>query len=193
MPHRLEVTLKPELFDAEGDSLRVKAERYFGIKIESVRTIRVLTIDCPLSFEKLEKIRGELFTNPVTQTSSYSPLASDFDWLLWVGFKPGVMDTEGATAREAMEDLLGPCFSQKDAVYTSKLFQIKAPSLTFEQAGRIAHELLANDIIQRWKVFSVQDWWTRKGESVSRYQRLYWITNPNFMKYLLQRTGTSPW
>ncbi len=112
MPYRLEISLKPELFDAEGASVRTKARRYFGIELESVRAISVLTIDADLSAEQLERIRTEIFTNPVTQVSSYSPLAGDFDWALWVGYRPGVMDTAGATAVEAVEDLLGIRFRQ---------------------------------------------------------------------------------
>ena len=45
MPHRLEITLKPELIDAEGETLRRKAMDYFGIAVESVRTVVVITID----------------------------------------------------------------------------------------------------------------------------------------------------
>ena len=89
MAHRLEVALKPGLFDAEGDSVRVKAKRYFGIEIDSVRTIHVLTIDADLSPEQLEQIRTDVFTNPVTQVSSYKPLAGEFDWALWVGYQAG--------------------------------------------------------------------------------------------------------
>ena len=39
MPYRIEIALKEELFDAEGEALRLKAKAYFGINLEKVRTI----------------------------------------------------------------------------------------------------------------------------------------------------------
>jgi len=52
MPYRLEIALRPELFDAEGDGIRRKANHYFGIEIDRVRSIQVITIDANLSYEK---------------------------------------------------------------------------------------------------------------------------------------------
>ena len=78
MPHRLEVTLKPELFDAEGETLRRKAWDYFGIQLDTVRTVSIITIDADLSPEQLEIVRREVFTNPVTQVSAYDPLPVAF-------------------------------------------------------------------------------------------------------------------
>ena len=100
MPARLEVTLKPELFDAEGAAICRKANDYFGFNIKSVRTVNILTIDTDLTKEQLEAIQKEIFTNPVTEISSYKPLDIDFDWLLWVGYRPGVRDNPGSTAEE---------------------------------------------------------------------------------------------
>ena len=75
--------------------------------MRDIRVIRVLTFDASLDDAAMESIRTEIFTNPVTEDSSYAPIARDFDWLIWIGFRPGVRDTAGSTAKEAMEDLLG--------------------------------------------------------------------------------------
>ena len=158
MPARLEITLKPDLFDAEGDAVCRKANDYFGLNLESVRTVSILTIDIDLSWNQLEAVRTEIFTNPVTQISSYGPLAIDFDSVLWVGYRPGVRDNPGSTAEEAVEDLFRIRLKPHEAIYTSKRYCVKGSNLTFEDADRIARELLANDIIQQWKVFSKEDW-----------------------------------
>ena len=107
MHSRLEITLKPDLFDAEGAAICRKANDYFGLGVESVRTVSILTFDSELTANQLEAIRTEIFTNPVTQVSSYEPLVIDFDWVLWVGYRPGVRDNPGSTAEEAVQDLLG--------------------------------------------------------------------------------------
>lgn len=163
MPSRLEITLKPDLLDAEGESLRRKAQDYFGIEAECIRTIHILTIDKELSVEQIERVRNDIFTNPVTQLSSTSPLALAFDWIIWVGFKPGVRDNAGATAVEAIEDLLDVRFSGKEAVYTSKRYCIKADGLILADVENIATQLLANDIIQQWKVYTPQSWDAEQG------------------------------
>jgi len=166
MPSRLEITLKPELFDAEGAAVCRKANDYFGYRIESVRTVNILTIDIGLKDQQLDSIRQEAFTNPVVQLSSYDPLDVDFDWSLWVGYRPGVRDNPGSTAVEAIEDLLGIRLKPHEGVYTSKRYCLKGGDLAVEDADRIARELLANDIIQQWKVFSREEWDPKQGVGI---------------------------
>ncbi len=163
MPSRIEITLKPELLDAEGQGLCSKARDYFGIEAEDIRTVQIVTIDADLQLDQLQKVQDEIFANPVTQIASLEPLAIDFDWIIWVGFRPGVRDNAGATAVEAMEDLLGVNMGEDTAVYTSKRYCLKGDDLTADDARKIATELLANDIIQQWKIFGDSDWDPSKG------------------------------
>jgi phosphoribosylformylglycinamidine synthase len=158
MAHRLEITLKKDLFDPEGEGVRRKAADYFGLVLERVRTVQVLTIDADLSDDQRERIRTEVFTNPVTQVSSFAPLPEPFDWVVWVGFRPGVRDNPGATAAEAVEDCLGIRLPPGAAVYTSKRYCIQAEGLDRADMDRIAGELLANDIIQQWRIYGPNDW-----------------------------------
>jgi phosphoribosylformylglycinamidine synthase II len=158
MPQRIEITLKPEIRDPEGETLKRKARDYLELKLKEVRTIQVLTFDTSLTQEQLEAVRKEIFTNPVTQISSFQPLARDFDWIIWVGFLPGVKDNPGSTAVEAIEAFLDIALPPGEAVYTSKQYQIKAPRLKKEAVERIARELLANDLIQQWRIFSKSEW-----------------------------------
>jgi len=156
---RLEITLKVELFDAEGEAIRRKARDYFNIHLDQVRTIHILTIDAKLTKEQLESARHRIFTNPVTHTSSFEPLATNFDWAIWVGFRPGVRDNQGSTAVEAMEDLFKIRFQPEEAAYTSRLYLLRGQRLANDKRGyrlveRIARELLANDLIQQWRIYS---------------------------------------
>ena len=158
MPHRIEITLKEQLLDAEGQSLRLKAKNYFDIHLQQVRSIHVVTIDADLTVDQVETVRTEIFTNPVTQVSSLQPLDVDFDWIIWVGYRPGVRDNPGATAVEAMEDLLRLSLQPGEAVYTSKRYCLKGDGVTRQDAEKIAGELLANDIIQQWAIFDKDQW-----------------------------------
>ncbi|MFC1824357.1 AIR synthase-related protein, partial [Thermodesulfobacteriota bacterium] len=91
------------------------------------------------------------------EESSFAPMAKDFDWLIWVGFRPGVRDTAGSTAVEAIEDLLKRPFNPEEAVYTSKLYKVIG-KLSGNQVNTIAREILANEIIQQWNIFSRDEW-----------------------------------
>lgn len=158
MACRLEIAIRPDLFDAEGEGVRQKARNYFGIELSRVRTIRLVTIDAALSPEALSTIQTEIFTNPVTQVSSFEPLPVSFDWSIWVGFRPGVRDNPGSTAMEAIADVLGRPFAKGEAVYTSKRYCIEGVGLSADQMDKIAGELLANDIIQQWRIYSKESW-----------------------------------
>ena len=57
MPQRLEIMLKSEIRDPDGETLKKKARDYLGLKIEEIRTIQVLTFDTALTQEQLEAIR----------------------------------------------------------------------------------------------------------------------------------------
>ena len=162
MISRLEIRLKKGLMDAEGTGIRRKAKAYFGIDVNDIRVIRVLTIDADLTPVQLEQIRFEIFTNPIIEESSFSPMALEFDWLIWIGFRPGVRDTAGSTAVEAIRDLLGIKLGPDETVYTSKLYEIRG-NISEDQVNEIAGELLANDIIQQWKIFSPKNWHRDKG------------------------------
>jgi len=158
MPHRLEIALKPELFDAVGEGVRQKAKNYFGIELSGVRTVNIVTIDADLSAEQLKSIQQKIFTNPVTEVSSYRPLDIDFDWNIWVGYRPGVRDNPGSTAVEAIEDILGIKLAKGEAVYTSRRYCVRGDDLTVKDAHKIAGELLANGIIQQTKVLAKKEW-----------------------------------
>jgi len=158
MAVRLEIGWRPDLIDAEGEALRRKAQEYFGLTLDRVQVLRLLMLDMELAPSELEAVRTEVFTNPVTQVSSYAPLAREFDWALWVGFRPGVRDNAGAMAREAIEAFLGRPLPPEAAVYTSKLYLLSRPDLNEDQAARLARGLLANDLIQEFRLFSRQKW-----------------------------------
>ncbi len=163
MAARLEITLKRPLFDAEGATLCRRIHDYFGWDVGQARVIHVLTLDTDLSVEELEAVRNEIFTNPVIQESGFQPLAQDFDWAIWVGFRPGVRDTAGSVAMEAIADYLGRPMPADQAAYTSKLYTLKETGLDRRQVETIARALLANDIVQQWRIYAGSEWDREQG------------------------------
>jgi len=170
MVARLEIALKEDFVDPEALSVVRKARDYFGYELDYVDVVDVLTLDSDLSTTQLERIRTGIFTNPVTQVSSFKPLerAGDvredpaFDFAIHISYKPGVMDPKGLTAVEAIEDSLRTKFKPGEGAYTSKLYFLKG-DISAENAERIAREMLANDAIERWRVIPYSDWDFEKG------------------------------
>ena len=158
MAARLEISLRKHLFDAEGASLCRKIGDYFGWHVEQARVIQMLTLDTGLSPQELEAVRTEIFTNPVTQESSYDCMASEFNWAIWVGYRPGVRDTAGSVATEAISVFLGRALGPDESAHTSKLYLVSGTDLDREKIETIAHQLLANDIVQQWRIYGRADW-----------------------------------
>jgi len=166
MSARLEITLKDHLFDPEGAGLCRKIKDYFGWDVGEARVIHILTLDTHLSGEELEAVRREIFTNPVTEYSGFHSLAKDFDWAIWIGFRPGVRDTAGSVAIEAISNYLGREPGSDEGAYTSRLYLLKKSRLERSQVEIIAGELLANNIIQQWRVYSRSDWDSTEGVGI---------------------------
>jgi phosphoribosylformylglycinamidine synthase subunit PurSL len=158
MPSRIEVSFKPEYRDPLGESVQRGIVEDLGLSVDQVRTIEVYTIDAELSAQELERLRRELFTDPIIQESSASSrLARDFSWIIEVGFLPGVTDNVGKTAREGIEAVLGRELAPEAAVYTSRQYLLTG-RLRRDEVERVASDLLANSLVQRWEIRGIEDW-----------------------------------
>ena len=92
------------------------------------------------------------FSDPVIQHYSVdAPAASGFNFLIEVGFRPGVTDNVGRTAGEAIGYLLGRPLAAGEGVYTSVQYLISG-SLSEADAEKIATGLLCNTLIQRYQI-----------------------------------------
>jgi phosphoribosylformylglycinamidine synthase len=158
MPSRIEITYKPSITDAEANVLINKARRYFNINIDSARTVNIVTTDQNFTDEQIQQLQTEIFTHPVTQISDTNPLNIPFDWCIWIGYRPGVRDNPGSTAVEAIQDLFDMTFDKGASIYTSKRYCLCGKKMTRDQVETLAKELLANDIIQQWRIYSQKDW-----------------------------------
>ncbi len=157
MPHRIEVSLKPSLPDPAGRRMSARIASDLGFVVDDLRVADEFIIDRNLSARDLEMVVEEVFQDPVIQEAAVDqPLKIPFDWLIEVGFRPGVTDNVGRTAREAVERALGVQFQSGEGLYTRKLYFIKG-EMTREQADTIAKDLLANDLIQTRAVFAPGD------------------------------------
>ena len=167
MIHRIEVVFKPETVDALGESVARSVREDLGLSPRRVRTVAVYTTNAEFSKQELERLGNELFADPVIQRYSVDrPLygEEDFDWLLEVGYRPGVTDNVGHSAAEGVQDMLGREFGEGEGFFTSRQYLFEGE---FSRADleRIAGSVLANDLIERWQIISREDW--RSGARMS--------------------------
>ena len=153
MTNRIEVGFKKGIRDALGEKTKKRIADNLGLPVASVATVEVYTVAGELSAAELRQSAEGPLSDPVIQEYAINkPLAKNFDWLIEVGFRPGVTDNVGKTAREAITLLLGTSLGdRKINVYTSRQYLISGP-ITKADAENIASGLLANDLIERHQV-----------------------------------------
>jgi len=146
--------MQPGRPDAMGERVRARLADDLGIAVDRVRVIDVYTIHAELSPKDLTRVRDELFTDPVIQESRLEQaLAKDFDYLIEVGYLPGVTDNIGKSAGQGIADVLGRPLARDEAVYKSTQYVLDG-KLDPALCDRIARGALANALIQRWVVKS---------------------------------------
>ncbi|MDY0190355.1 MAG: phosphoribosylformylglycinamidine synthase subunit PurS [Desulfuromonas sp.] len=152
--NRVVVGLKDGVRDARGERVRREIHEHLNIELTQVRTIDVYTVDADVTDAELQAAASGPFSDPVVQHYAINkPLAEDFDLLVEVGFRPGVTDNVGRTAREAIQYLTNRPFGPDEAVYTSVQYLLSG-DIDKEVAEQIASGFLANSLIQRWTVVS---------------------------------------
>jgi phosphoribosylformylglycinamidine synthase len=158
MAHRIEVGFKEGIRDALGEKTKKRIIDNLSLPVEKVATIEVYTIAGPLSEAELQEAAAGPLSDPVIQEFSINrPLAKNFAWLIEVGFRPGVTDNVGKTAREAIELLFSEKIdTRKISVYTSRQYLI-CGKISKADAEKIASGLLANDLTERHQVIAASD------------------------------------
>jgi phosphoribosylformylglycinamidine synthase len=156
--HRIEVSFKEGFIDALGEKICRRIKEHMGFGVSSVKTIDVYSVEGDLDPFQVEEIASNLFVDPVTHRFSVDdPLARDFDWLVEVGFLPGVTDNVGKTATETILTYLQRPGSEDIKVYTSRQYLLWG-DLNRQQVEAIATGVLANTLIQRYEIRDRKQW-----------------------------------
>lgn len=177
MANRIEAALKDGVRDPRGERIKREIEHFLHLEVEEVRTLDVYTLDTDLSKDELEQAAAGPFSDPVIQLWSIDrPLAAGFDFAVEVGFRPGVTDNVGRTAREAVAYLTGRPSAAGEGVYYSVQYLLKGKPhphpnplpegegvLSMADVEKIATGLLCNTLIQRYSILSAADFAAKRG------------------------------
>src|ERR1035437_5246704 len=128
MTYRIEIGLKRGVPDARGRGAPARSTSALRLAVKSIQTRTIYQLDARLSRAELEAVR-KAFTDPVIEIAAIGRLRPPpFDWLIEVGFKPGVTDNVGRTARLALQDVLARPLAEDEAVYTAIQYFVRDAS-----------------------------------------------------------------
>ncbi len=156
MLYRIEAGVSASLDDTGGRNVKARILSDLDLEPEAVRLVKVFTLDGLDEDQARALLDQAVLHDPVLQEASLSPLPCDADWIVEVGFRPGVTDNEGRTARDTAALVLGIA-RESLAVYTSVQYRLWG-ALGRGDVERIARGLLANELIQRFSLKSREEW-----------------------------------
>ena len=155
--HRIEISPLEGITDSKGDATLRQINEYFGLKPEQVATRLVLTIHADISKDDARRVAAQ-FANPVLQKGIVGETKRpDFDWIVAVGFLPGVTDNVGRTAHEAIGDIVGRVLRDDEFAFSSTEYLIRGGGLSRKDIEHIAKDLLANELIESITILSKEE------------------------------------
>ena len=158
MIHRVELSPLAAWRDAKAETVKKQITDILKLPVQNVKTREVYTVSANMSDIEMEKVANEL-KNPVIQNAILgTSLISNYDWLIIVGFLPGVTDNIGRTAFLAVGDIIGRKLDKKaEKIFSSTEYFLTAPELNKNDIENIGKNLLANELIQSVTVLSKED------------------------------------
>lgn len=158
MSLRIEIGLRRGVGDPRGESAARKAREFLRLPVRRIRTRDVYKIGGALDAAEAERVRAA-FADPVVAVAAIGRLAPPpFDWLIEIGYKPGVTDNVGQTARTVLADVLDCPEAAAPPVCSSIQYFVIGAGLSRAGAERLARDLLANELIQTIRIASSAEW-----------------------------------
>ncbi len=162
MAIRIEIAYREGVRDVPAEKLKKRIGLDLGMRVDA-HVVDVYTVDSELPQSIAELLVSDAFIDPVLQKAYVEqPAMFDADWVVEVGFKPGVTDNVGRTAKEVIEALSGLRFGEEEGVYTSRVYFFKG-NLDEADVKSIAEGLLANTLINRYVYKPIADYIREKG------------------------------
>ena len=126
-------------------------------KVKFVKIVDSYLLDSSLSSDQILK-SAEILTNPIIEKFSINKILNEvakFNYIIEIGFLPGVTDNVGNTARETILDLFHLRKDSNLKIYTSKIFIISG-SIKLKDVQKIALSLY-NPLIERAYIADVKE------------------------------------
>ena len=157
--HTIQLTLKPDQHDGDGQRVAEAAARHLGLATGRVRSAAIYTVRYLLTENQLHDFATRCLADPVLHDMRLNELtaAPGFATYILVARRPGVTDDEGTSAQNALADLLNePLDVHTQHIFSKKLYLLEN-DLPEADLRRIAEELLGNKLINWLEVGRVAE------------------------------------
>ena len=161
--YRLEISPLPKWRDSRGVGVAEQIGQLFDLKVDQVRVRDVYTVAADISSEQACRL-ADLIYNPVLQCwqvgAEKSPNFTElpaWDYVIVVGFRPGVTDNVARTFSAAAADILGRKLKEDEFVASSCEYLVYGKDLAKEDMITVGKKLLANELIQSVLVLSAAE------------------------------------
>ncbi|HSO13004.1 MAG TPA: phosphoribosylformylglycinamidine synthase subunit PurS, partial [Anaerolineales bacterium] len=134
--------------------------------LRSISVQDLYFIECQLSQEELQQLALKLLTDPVTQTAEWTELPAPLSStkpdsaILEISLRPGVTDPVAAEIVRAAHEM---GLTRVHRAATGQRFEVEG--LSNAQLELLAKQLLANNVIQHWKIGSMEPSFPEEVES----------------------------
>lgn len=163
MQWKIEVSYKPDVFDAIGEGINQDIVDLGIDGVEQVRSSHLYWIEGDLTEDDIDEICQSLLADMITQEYRFydvpmrlaqatqeagrTDLGED-DYVVEVSYKPGVTDAVGDSVLKGIRDM------GIDGVKSAKTGQelVITGKINREQLERISKQLLANEVIQNFTI-----------------------------------------
>ncbi len=158
MSFRIEIGPKRGVRDPRGETAARRARQLLRLPIRAIATRDVYLVGEDLAPAERRRVAAA-FSDPVTARAAVGRLPPPAcDWIVEVGYRPGVTDNVGQTARVVLADVLDRDPRQVGPVCSAVQYLVRAPGLDRAAILRLARDLLANELIQTIRIWSRAEW-----------------------------------
>ncbi|MGM0645359.1 MAG: AIR synthase related protein, partial [Thermodesulfobacteriota bacterium] len=154
---RLNVAMREHVQDVQGAKIAREIETTCGVSVQAVSVIQVYTLQGFTAQDCREIQEKAVLHDPVLHEIRDTPWPARGDWIVEVGFKPGVTDNPGRIALQTVHTVLGEAAEHNANIYTAQEYHIRG-TLSRETVQRIGRDLLANELIHRLRITDAAAW-----------------------------------
>ena len=123
---RIQISVLPHCRDPRAEAVAKQFGTLLNCPLAAVRSRDVYTLEGRIDGDAAARVAGEI-ANPVIQLGQLGEeTPGDCQWLIIVGFLPGVTDNVARTLRDAVRDILGRELDEDEQVYSSVEYLLPA-------------------------------------------------------------------
>ena len=163
MLFRIETGPREGQEDVVGEKIARRINKFLRLPVAEARACKIYTIDGIDGAQANLLVDEAILFDPILQRAAIGPLQPLEplpQWFCEVGYRPGVTDNEGRTARDTAAMVLDVP-RESISVYTSRQYRFcndPENPLSRGDVEKICRDLLCNTLVERYRIKSIEEW-----------------------------------